>query len=206
MVNIQFITHQTERYSYFDSACLALKGGCKWIQLRMKEVALDEVEEVALRLKPLCKEQGARLLLDDHVELAGKLGLDGVHVGKKDMSVAEARKILGSSYIIGGTANTFEDVRMHKLAGADYVGVGPFRFTETKKNLSPVLGLEGYQKIREQMKRENIEIPMVAIGGINYEDIPAILQTGVDGIALSGTILRAENPVEEMKRILHLQF
>lgn len=204
MVNIQFITHQTERYSYFDSACLALKGGCKWIQLRMKEVALDEVEEVALRLKPLCKEQGARLLLDDHVELAGKLGLDGVHVGKKDMSVAEARKILGSSYIIGGTANTFEDVRMHKLAGADYVGVGPFRFTETKKNLSPVLGLEGYQKIREQMKRENIEIPMVAIGGINYEDIPAILQTGVDGIALSGTILRAENPVEEMKRILHL--
>lgn len=206
MVNIQFITHQTERYSYFDSACLALKGGCKWIQLRMKEVVLDEVEEVALRLKPLCKEQGARLLLDDHVELAGKLGLDGVHVGKKDMSVAEARKILGSSYIIGGTANTFEDVRMHKLAGADYVGVGPFRFTETKKNLSPVLGLEGYQKIREQMKRENIEIPMVAIGGINYEDISAILQTGVYGIALSGTILRAENPVEEMKRILHLQF
>lgn len=205
MISLQFITHQTERYSYLESAQMALEGGCKWIQLRMKDASLDEVEAVALQLKPLCKEQEAILVLDDHVELARKLEVDGVHLGKKDMPIDEARQILGEAFIIGGTANTFEDVVQHYRAGADYLGIGPFRFTTTKKNLSPVLGLEGYASILSQMKEAHIELPVVAIGGINYEDIPDILATGVNGIALSGTILRAENPVEEVRRILSIQ-
>ncbi|MEY8707734.1 thiamine phosphate synthase [Bacteroides faecichinchillae] len=202
MISLQFITHQTDIYSYFESACLALKGGCKWIQLRMKDIPLEEVEAVALQLKPLCKEHNAILVLDDHVELAKKLEVDGVHLGKKDMPIDQARLILGEAFIIGGTANTFEDVLQHYRAGADYLGIGPFRFTTTKKNLSPVLGLEGYSSIISQMREANIELPIVAIGGITYEDIPDILRTGVNGIALSGTILRAENPVAETKRIL----
>lgn len=204
MVSLQFITHQTEKYSYLDSARMALEGGCKWIQLRMKDEPLEEVERVALQLKPLCKEKGAILVLDDHVELAAKLELDGVHVGKNDMPVADARRLLGEAYIIGGTANTYEDVCLHARSGADYVGVGPFRFTTTKKNLSPVLGLEGYHSILQKLQQDGISIPVVAIGGINYEDIPAILNTGVRGIALSGTILRAEDPVAEVSRILTL--
>ena len=196
MVSLQFITHQTERYSYLESARMALEGGCKWIQLRMKEAPLEEVEAVALQLKPLCKEHEAILVLDDHVELARKLEVDGVHLGKKDMPIDQARQILGEAFIIGGTANTFEDVVQHYRAGADYLGIGPFRFTTTKKNLSPVLGLEGYSSILSQ-------IPVVAIGGITYEDIPAILHTGVNGIALSGTILGADNPIEETRRILN---
>lgn len=202
MISLQFITHQTDIYSYFESACLALKGGCKWIQLRMKDIPLEEVEAVALQLKPLCKEHNAILVLDDRVELAKKLEVDGVHLGKKDMPIDQARLILGEAFIIGGTANTFEDVLQHYRAGADYLGIGPFRFTTTKKNLSPVLGLEGYSSIISQMREANIELPIVAIGGITYEDIPDILRTGVNGIALSGTILRAENPVAETKRIL----
>ena len=204
MVSLQFITHQTERYSYFDSARMALDGGCKWIQLRMKEAPLEEVEEVALRLKPLCKEHDAILLLDDHVELAKKLEVDGVHLGKKDMPIDEARRILGEGFIIGGTANTFEDVVQHYRAGADYLGIGPFRFTTTKKNLSPVLGLEGYRSILSAMHEADIHLPVVAIGGITYDDIPAVLSTGVNGIALSGTILRADDPVAEMRRIVEL--
>ena len=202
MVSLQFITHQTERYSYLESARMALEGGCKWIQLRMKEVSLEEVEAVALQLKPLCKEHEAMLILDDHVELAKKLEVDGVHLGKKDMPIDQARQILGEAFIIGGTANTFEDVVQHYRAGADYLGIGPFRFTTTKKNLSPVLGLEGYVAIMSQMKEANIELPVVAIVGISAEDFPAILLTGVNGIAMSGTILRAENPVEETRRII----
>lgn len=202
MVSLQFITHQTERYSYLESARMALEGGCKWIQLRMKEVSLEEVEAVALQLKPLCKEHEAMLILDDHVELAKKLEVDGVHLGRKDMPIDQARQILGEAFIIGGTANTFEDVVQHYRTGADYLGIGPFRFTTTKKNLSPVLGLEGYVAIMSQMKEANIELPIVAIGGITAEDIPAILRTGVNGIAMSGTILRAENPVEETRRII----
>ncbi|MBP1614432.1 MAG: putative thiamine-phosphate pyrophosphorylase [Bacteroidetes bacterium] len=204
MISLQFITHQTEKYSYLESACMALEGGCKWIQLRMKEATPDQVKAVALKLKPLCEEQEAILVIDDHVELAKELGLDGVHLGRMDMPVAEARKLLGEGFIIGGTANTFEDVQALYVAGADYVGIGPFRFTTTKKNLSPVLGIDGYQSIIQQMKQASILLPTVAIGGIAYEDIPAILATGINGIALSGAILQTQNPVEEMKKILAL--
>ncbi|WP_455591582.1 thiamine phosphate synthase [Bacteroides sp.] len=202
MLSLQFITHQTEQYSYLDAARMALEGGCRWIQLRMKEASLEEVEATALQLKPLCQSYEAILILDDHVELAKKLEVDGVHLGKMDMPIAEARRILGEAYIIGGTANTFEDAKRHVAAGADYLGIGPFRFTTTKKNLSPVLGLEGYASILSQMRAEGIDTPVVAIGGITYDDIPAILQTGVNGIALSGTILQAANPVEETRRII----
>ena len=94
-----------------------------------------------------------------HVELVKKIHADGVHLGKKDMPVAEARKMLGKDFIIGGTANTFEDVKMHYEAGADYIGCGPFRFTTTKKNLSPILGLEGYRSIVSQMKEAGIHLP-----------------------------------------------
>ena len=189
MISLQFITHQTERYSYFESARMALEGGCKWIQLRMKEAPLEEVEAVALQLKPLCKEHEAILVLDDHVELARKLEVDGVHLGKKDMPIDQARQILGEAFIIGGTANTFEDVVQHYRAGAENLGSGPFRITTTKKNLSPVQRVEGYSAIHTHMKEANIEIPVVAIGGITYEDIPAILHTGVNGIALSGSFV-----------------
>lgn len=182
---------------------MALEGGCKWIQLRMKEAPLEEVEAVALQLKPLCKEHDAVFVLDDHVELAKKLEVDGVHLGKNDMPIDQARALLGEQFIIGGTANTFEDVMLHYRAGADYVGVGPFRFTTTKKNLSPVLGLEGYASILARMEEAGLTLPVVAIGGITYEDIPAILQTGVKGIALSGTILRAEDPVAETRKIIN---
>ena len=204
MLKLQFITHQTERYSYLDSARMALEGGCKWIQLRMKEAPLDEVERVALELKPLCKQHDALLVLDDHVELTKKLEVDGVHLGKNDMPIAEARRVLGEGLIIGGTANTFDDVKAHYLAGADYIGCGPFRFTTTKKNLSPVLGLEGYRSIIARMEEEGIDLPVVAIGGITYDDIPQLLQTGINGIAMSGSILRADDPVEETRRLLNI--
>lgn len=204
MLKLQFITHQTERYSYLDSARMALEGGCKWIQLRMKEASLDEVERVALELKPLCKQHDALLVLDDHVELTKKLEVDGVHLGKNDMPIAEARRVLGEGFIIGGTANTFDDVKAHYLAGADYIGCGPFRFTTTKKNLSPVLGLEGYRSIIARMEEEGIDLPVVAIGGITYDDIPQLLQTGINGIAMSGSILRADDPVKETRRLLNI--
>lgn len=202
MISLQFISHHTEQYSHFDAACMALEGGCRWIQLRMKEASDEEVETVALRLKPLCQTHGAVLILNDRVELARKLEVDGVHLGKYDLPVAETRRLLGEAFIIGGTANTFEDVAMHYCSGTDYVGIGPFRFTTTKQNLSPVLGLEGYTAILAKMKEKNIFLPTVAIGGITYDDIPSILQTGVNGIALSGTILNAANPVAETQRIL----
>lgn len=204
-MELQFITHFTEKYSYYDSARMAIEGGCRWIQLRMKDASPEEVEQEALRVQALCRTYHATFIIDDHVELVKKIHADGVHLGKHDMPVAEARRLLGNGFIIGGTANTFDDVKMHYEAGADYIGCGPFRFTTTKKNLSPILGLEGYRRIVSQMKEAGINLPIVAIGGITREDIPAILQTGVTGVALSGTILRADNPAEETRRILAIK-
>ncbi len=199
---IQFITHSNNRYGYVDGARLALEGGCRWVQLRMKEATEAEFMAAAAEIGRLCKEHGATFVLDDHVEWVEKTGADGVHLGKNDMPIDEARKILGSDKIIGGTANTFEDVERLYRQGADYIGCGPFRFTTTKKNLSPVLGLEGYQHIVDQMKSHGINLPIVAIGGILESDIKSILATGVSGIAVSGGILNAENPAEEMQRFL----
>ena len=198
---VQFITHYTDRYTYLDSVRIALEGGCRWIQLRMKEASSEEIIPIAQEAMAMCRKYGATFIIDDHVELVKRLGADGVHLGKNDMPISEARRILGKDFIIGGTANTFEDVRMHAEAGADYIGCGPFRFTTTKKNLSPVLGLEGYTDIVSKMKVEGINLPIVAIGGITKEDIPSLMKTGINGIALSGSILRAENPIEETKEI-----
>lgn len=196
---IQFITHSNERYDHVEGAKLALQGGCRWIQLRMKDAMEIDFLRAAKKIRRLCDEYHATFILDDHVEWVGLTGADGVHLGKNDMPVDEARKMLGRNKIIGGTANTFEDVERLFRQGADYIGCGPFRFTTTKKNLSPVLGLEGYRDITAQMKAHDIQLPIVAIGGILHQDIPAIMQTGVTGIAVSGAILNAENSVEEMR-------
>ena len=202
MASLQFITHETEQFSYREGAFMALEAGCKWIQLRMKDVAVETVRQLAEELKKACENRHALLIIDDYVEVAREVKADGVHLGKNDMPIEEARKLLGEGFIIGGTANTFEDVKRHYEAGADYLGIGPFRFTTTKKNLSPVLGLEGYRNIKQQMIEADIVLPAVAIGGITVEDIPAILATGIEGIAMSGAILQAHDPDAEIKRIL----
>ena len=202
---IQFITHFTERYTYADSARMALSGGCRWIQLRMKDASAAEILPVALEVQALCKQHHATFIIDDQVELVQEIHADGVHLGKNDMPIDQARTILGPDYIIGGTANTFADVVMHYRHGADYIGCGPFRFTTTKRNLSPVLGLEGYNDILRQMQDAAIRLPIIAIGGICREDIPPIMQTGVSGIALSGTVLRASDPIGEMQALIAME-
>ena len=204
MLPLQFITHHNERYSYLDSARMALEGGCKWIQLRMKDADEKELEDTAVRVQELCLQHEATFIIDDHVGLVKKLRADGVHLGKDDMPVAEARRVLGEAYIIGATANTIDDICRHHRDGADYIGCGPFRFTTTKQKLSPVLGLEGYADIMRRMNELGIDLPVVAIGGITCEDIPAIMATGVSGIAMSGSILRADDPTAETRRIIQI--
>ena len=226
-VHLQFITHYTEKYSYIDSAKIALEGGCRWIQLRMKDVPETTLEHHALIIQEMCRNYGATFIIDDNVFLAKKIKADGVHLGKNDMPITEARRILGDDFIIGGTVNTFEDIlkiidnvqvgtstssvtdnNCQKLKAnslspiVNYFGCGPFRFTQTKQKLSPILGIEGYKEIVKKKNEYNIDIPIVAIGGIANADIPHIFETGIDGIALSSSVLRAENPIEEMKNIV----
>ena len=184
----QYISHFTPTIGYADGIRMALEGGCRWIQLRMKDSPETDIIRCSEEVQPLCRKFGAKFILDDHVELVEKTGADGVH--------------LGPDKVIGGTANTFEDVQRLHRQGADYIGCGPFRFTTTKKKLSPVLGLEGYRSIVLKMRENSIDLPIVAIGGITVDDIPAIMETGVSGIALSGAILNAPDPVVMTTRII----
>lgn len=199
---LQFITHPSEHYSIAEEAQMAIEGGCRWIQLRMKDASDDEVRQVAMEIIPMCRETDTFLIIDDRVELVNELKVSGVHLGKNDMDPLEAREILGPHAIIGITANTAEDIIRYKGKDVDYVGLGPFRHTTTKKNLSPVLGIEGYASVVSQVRQAGVELPIVAIGGITIDDIDAIMATGVNGIAVSGAIINAPDPVEYTNHIM----
>ena len=204
MNNIQFITHENQRFGYVEGAEMALRGGCKWVQLRMKDATDNKFLSIGRKVAALCRSYNATFLLDDRVHLVAELGADGVHLGKNDMPISEARRILGNEKIIGGTANTFADVQHLAAQGADYIGCGPFRYTSTKRNLAPILGLEGYRNILKQMQQVGISLPLIAIGGIVSTDIAALRDIGVSGIAVSGAVLGAADPIKEMKKLIEI--
>ena len=204
MNNIQFITHENQRFGYVEGAEMALRGGCKWVQLRMKDATNNKFLSIGRKVAALCRSYNATFLLDDRVHLVAELGADGVHLGKNDMPISEARRILGNEKIIGGTANTFSDVQHLVAQGADYIGCGPFRYTPTKRNLAPILGLEGYRNILKQMQQAGINLPLIAIGGIVSTDIAALRDIGVNGIAVSGAVLEAADPIKKIKKLIEI--
>ena len=193
IAKLQFITVDHPTISHADQAIRAYNAGCKWVQLRMKTASEEEIEAEIYKILPVANAHSSILLINDHVSLALKTGAHGVHLGKSDITPVVARQLLGFDFIIGGTANTFEDV-LHLISnGVDYIGLGPFRFTSTKKKLSPILGLEGYQSIFQKIENADIHFPIVAIGGILLKDLPALQDIGIQGVALAGAILENEN-------------
>lgn len=188
---------------HLENILAACEAGCKWVQLRVKEGGgLDALHNARLQLaieaKKICDQFGAKLSINDHPAIAAQVNAFGVHVGKLDVPVKEARSIAGDKSWLGGTANTIDDVLAHIGDGVDYVGVGPFRFTTTKEKLSPILGLEGYQHL---MSFVGSKVPVLAIGGILLEDIPALKDAGVYGVAVSGLITNAVDKKEMVQKI-----
>lgn len=192
---LQFITNESDKYSIAEEVQMAIEGGCRWIQLRMKEATDLEVRNVALELIPMCQETDTFLIIDDRVEVVNDLKVSGVHLGKDDMDPKEARELLGPHAIIGVTANTAADILKFKGTDVDYVGLGPCRFTTTKKKLSPEIGIEGYRQIVDEVRRNGMEIPIVAIGGLTIDDVEPLMKAGVNGIAMSGAIINAPDPM-----------
>ena len=185
---LQYITTSPE------GAERACRGGVRWVQLRVKNQPYAIWKQLALETQAVARRYGATLLINDNPRLAQDIGADGVHLGQADMPPAEARAMLGATFIIGGTANTFADVQRHAAAGVDYVGLGPFRFTSTKEKLSPILGLAGYADILRQCRAAGLAVPIVGIGGVMLADVPALLETGLYGVAVSGAIGAAAEP------------
>lgn len=185
---LQYITQDYDQGSHSLLCLEACQAGVKWVQLRMKNVSDDEYLKVARLCRKITSDHEAILIINDRLDIALEVGADGVHLGQTDMSTAEARGKVPEGFIIGGTANTLEQIIEHHENGVDYVGVGPNRFTSTKDNLSPILGLEGYQTLINQLEERNIPIPVIAIGGILEEDIAPLRENGVYGVAIAGLI------------------
>ncbi len=200
--SLQYITHNNGVRNEVDGAIAALNGGCSWVQLRMKGASDEEFVEKAKILREECDKCGATFILNDRAHLVAECEADGVHLGKEDITPAEARELLGEEMIIGGTANTIEDIERLISQGVNYIGYGPFRFTSTKERLSPVLGLDGYIKATSYIKEKGYTTPIVAIGGIEVEDIREIIESGASGIAISGTILNADDPTSTTQKIV----
>ncbi len=199
---LHYITQEINGKTHVQLAEEACIAGLSWIQLRVKNKTEREWKEIALETLAVCRKYNAKLIVNDSVDLAKEIGADGVHLGKQDISTEEARKILGNNFIIGGTANTFEDIKMHAATGVDYIGLGPFRFTATKEKLSPVLGLDEYTTIMQQCKSEKINVPVIAIGGISASDVEEIFNTGIYGIAVAGAIAFSKDKAETINEFL----
>jgi len=201
MHKIQYISQGGTAEEHFINCKNVLEAGGEWIQLRMKNFSVEEVKETALKVQLLCKEFEAIFILNDNVQLTNEIDADGVHLGLSDTPISKAIELFDENKIIGGTANSYEDVVQRINEGCDYIGLGPFRFTKTKVNLSPVLGLEGYKALIDRLTEAQLRIPIIAIGGIEIEDISSILLTGIQGVALSGALSGALSTKENMDTI-----
>jgi len=164
------------------------EAGLKLVQLRAKNLSFKVHVDLAVKAKEICQSYGAKLIINDNVDVAVFVNAAGVHLGKSDRSVEEARGLLGIHKLIGGTANTYEDCVYLSNQQVDYIGLGPFRFTTTKENLSPVLGLEGYREILEKFRNNGYETPLYAIGGIQQKDFRELFKTKINGVAVSGIL------------------
>lgn len=186
--NIQYISQGNTAEEQVSNIQTVLDAGFKWVQLRFKNQEEKDLIRVAEKVKLLCDTYQATFIINDHVEIAKSVDASGVHLGLSDTSIAIARGVLGKEKIIGGTANTLQDVLQRIAENCDYIGLGPYRFTKTKEKLSPVLGPEGYAPILKALHERQKKVPIYAIGGIEQDDIEGLLKIGIHGIAVSGLL------------------
>ncbi|AXI25644.1 thiamine phosphate synthase [Methanofervidicoccus sp. A16] len=180
-----------------ESVKEALEGGATAIQLRLKGVPTREMVEVGRKIRKLTEDYDALYIVNDRLDVALAVGADGVHVGQEDMPVDIVKEI-APNLIVGVSASNLREALEGEKKGADYIGAGSVFPTRTKEN-AKLLGLEGLREIVE-----NVHIPVVAIGGINHENVKEVLEVGVDGVAVISAIVGSEDVVEATRRMMEM--
>jgi thiamine-phosphate pyrophosphorylase len=170
------------------------------VQLRFRNVSDKKLLKLAKEAREITAHFQTRLLITDQYKIAKEVKADGVHIENTNSCPTIARKHAYTWQMIGGTANTLKDCETLLTKEVDYIGLGPFRFTTTKDNLPPVLGLNGYTEIIKELKTET---PIIGVGGITTEDVTAILETGISGIAVSGEITRNFQTIRTFNQLLN---
>lgn len=192
----QFITHDIPQSSHIAQVQVACEAGAKWIQYRCLSKADEELVAEIKIIAEICDDWGATLIVTNHIHLKGKADIQGFHIEDMDADIISIRKQIGEEYTLGGSANTIENLMRLANEGADYAGFGPFSITTTKPNNSPLLGYKGYVYATEQLQLKNIDLPILAVGGVTLVDVPSLMETGVYGIAASSAINQSENMYE----------
>ncbi len=200
---LHYITQACQGRTHAQNAELACKGGVNWVQLRVKDFDEDSLKDEALRTQDVCVKYGATFVINDYATLAKNILADGVHLGKDDMRISEAVVLLENNFFIGATTNTLEDILTLNLEHVDYVGLGPYRFTTTKQNLSPIVGIKGYEYVINQLQHRKINLPIIAIGGIILKDLPVLNEIGVYGVAISSGINMAKDPTKAAEKFVN---
>ncbi|NGX85325.1 thiamine phosphate synthase [Aequorivita sp. KMM 9714] len=197
--NLHYISQGETAGQHQENILKACSQGAELVQLRLKNEDENTLLKTAERAREITKKFQTKLIINDHYKIAKAVQADGVHLGKTDACPTVARQHLYDWQIIGGTANNLLDCQELMDKKVDYIGLGPFRFTSTKKNLSPILGLEGYGSLLNELHSET---PIIAIGGITLYDIPELLKTGIYGVAVSGAITNDFNNIKAFQKIL----
>ncbi|MEQ5790792.1 thiamine phosphate synthase [Muricauda sp. NFXS6] len=187
---IHYITQDMPDVSHMELALEACSAGVDLVQLRLKGRKRSEMLEMAWEVKKICAYYGATFIINDHLDIALNVDADGIHLGNGDTGHQLARKVLGPEKIIGGTAYTQQEALWHKSRGiVDYIGLGTFRKTRTKPEITEFLSLEEIGRLVDHMERmDGPRIPLLVIGGVRIDDIPSLLSVGVHGIAIASLI------------------
>ena len=177
------------RYSHVELTRLAIAGGADTIQLRQKAGSTREMIEIARQMKRLCEQAGVLFIVNDRVDIALASGSDGVHLGQDDFPIPQARDLLGKSSIIGGSAGSIEEARKCLSEGADYIGFGPVYATTSKEDAGPAGGIDLLKEVVEV-----IPLPIIAIGGVDEQNVQDVMATGAYGIAVISAVCCQEYP------------
>lgn len=175
-----------------------LKNGATFLQIREKNMPHDELVKEAVLIKEIAKKYNVPVVIDDDIYAVIESGVDGVHIGQKDMDYIEARKLLGDDKIIGMTAPSVELAKKAEKLGADYIGAGAVFNTSTKKDTKP-LELSTLKEICS-----SISIPVVAIGGIDHSNVRKLKRTDIDGVAVISALFGASDPGEATRELVSI--
>lgn len=198
--NFHYLSQDLLQRTHAQQIQIACEAGANWIQYRCFSKTDEDLIAEIHSIASICDDWGATLILTDHYYLLDQVDAQGVHLEDMQADFKKIREIIGEDKTLGASANSWEDIQRIAASGAvDYIGCGPFAITQTKPNNYPLLGLEGYRQIIANMKNQQIDIPLIAVGGIQLNDTEELIQTGIHGIAVSAAVNLAEDPAEVIK-------
>ena len=199
---LHYLTQDLPNRSHVEQAQQACAAGANWVQYRCFSKTDAELLHEVNTIAAICDDWGSTLIITDNIHLLDKADIQGIHIEDMKADFNAIRLKIGEDKTLGASANTLEDIKRIAASGVvDYIGCGPLAVTHTKPNNYPLLGVKGYQEICGFMRKEGIDIPLLAVGGVTAHDVDLLIQAGVYGVAVSAAVNLSDTPTEAFKEI-----